>query len=60
MTGGFFAPACSAPDVDPVGRLVASAFVALVFHEGLQQNGLEAISLLPVSGQLAGSQREDL
>lgn len=60
VAGGFLTPACCTPDVDPVGGLVASAFVALVLHEGLQQHGLEAIAVLPVTWQAAGSQREDL
>ena len=60
VAGGFLAPNCANSDVNPVGGLLASALVALIFHEGLQQHGFKAISVFPVPRHLTGSLGEDL
>src|SRR5438128_11568130 len=54
VAGGFLAAPGGAANVDPIGGLIASALVALIFHKGFQQNWLKAVSAKPVIGQLAG------
>ena len=53
MDAGLLAAACGFADVDPIGGLVSRAAVARGLHECFEQVGLEAITLLPVTGQLA-------
>ena len=60
VTYGLLPPAGGAPDIDPIGGLVASALVALIFHKGLQQYGLKTIALLPILWELTGRQRKYL
>ena len=57
---GLLAAAGSLADVDPVGGLVGGAAVALALDEGFEQHRLEAIALLPVDGQLAVDDGQDL
>ena len=60
MDTGLFAAACGFADVEPIGGLVRRAAVALGLHEGFKQDGLEAIALLPVIGQLAVDDGQNL
>ena len=54
------AAACGLPDVDPVGRFVAGAAEAIGLDEGFKQDGLVAVTVLPIGGQTAGDVAEDL
>src|ERR1019366_4207536 len=47
-------------DMDPVGGLVASATVTYRLDEGFEQHRAIAVALMPMVGQLAGDQRQDL
>lgn len=60
MAGGFLSPPRRSPDFDPVGGLVASALVALVFDKGFQQNWREAVAAVPVIGHLASGKGQNL
>ncbi len=57
---GFFTSACSSPDLDPIGGLIASALVTLMLDEGFQQNGLQAVATQPVFGHLPSGNGENL
>ena len=60
VAGGFLAAPGSAANVDPVGGLIASALVALIFHKGFEQHRAKAVSAKPVIGQLAGGKGQNL
>jgi hypothetical protein len=48
VAGGFFPPAGGVADIDPIGGILASVLVALIFHKGLQQYRLKTIALILV------------
>ena len=56
---GFFAAAGGLADMDPVGGLVAGAAMTGSLHEGLEQDGAKAVTLVPVVRQLARDEGED-
>ena len=48
-----FPPALGLAEMDPVGGAVAGAEEARGLAEGLQQDGADAVALVPVQGELA-------
>ena len=52
------AAALSLADGDPVGGAVAGGLEAVGLAEGFQQDGADAVALVPVGGQAAGDAGE--